>query len=85
VANIGILIGDAFYWDQGFGSEAWVAFSDHLIKDHGIMKLEAGCMEPNFGMVNIAKKSGMNLEGVKLDHFIYLGNRVHRMDFGRLA
>jgi [ribosomal protein S5]-alanine N-acetyltransferase len=85
VANMGILIGDAHYWDQGFGSEAWIAFSDHLIKDHGVMKLEAGCMEPNFGMIRLAKNSGMKLEGVKYDHFIYLDHRAHRMEFGKVA
>ena len=85
VADMGILIGDTFYWDQGLGSEAWNAFSAHLITDHNIRKLEAGCMALNFGMVNVAKKSGMRVEGTRPNHFLFEGVGADLVMFGRLA
>lgn len=86
IANVGILIGDVFYWGQGFGSEAWGAFTLHLFKDYGIRKVEAGCMATNSSMIAIAMKNGMSVEGRKLNHFkMEDGKLVDRVELGKFA
>lgn len=74
IANVGILIGDKSKWGQGFGTEAWKAFCDHLLI-HGVRKLEAGTMATNFGMISIFRKTGMRIEGTRYCHFL-VGNKL---------
>jgi len=70
VADVGILIGEQ--GRSGFGSEAWKAFCDHLIA-HGIRKIEAGCIDSNLAMMNVARKYEMILEGRRFEHFMFEG------------
>lgn len=72
VADMGILIGDKSKHGQGYGTEAWVALMEHLFGT-GILKIEAGCMQTNQGMIHIFKKSGMSQEGSRWNHFV-VGN-----------
>ena len=57
-AEVGILIGNQKCWKQGYGTEAWQAVCDWLIRT-GARKICAGCMEPNEGMRRIFAKTGM--------------------------
>lgn len=85
VANLGILIGDKLLWGQGYGLEAWSAFSDHLFQHHRIRKIEAGCMATNVGMLNLAAKAQMFLEGQKIGHFKTENGTVDLMEYGKFA
>jgi ribosomal-protein-alanine N-acetyltransferase len=73
VADIGILIGAKEEWGKGYGTEAWTGFIEHLL-NHGIRKVEAGCMSINIGMKNVCRKSGMVYEGRRLSHFLLVKN-----------
>ena len=82
VANVGILIGEKKVWGKGFGTEAWKAFCDHLLKS-GIRKIECGCMGINFGMIHIFRKTGMHHEGSKSGHFLYGDELVNETMWAR--
>lgn len=79
VADIGLLIGNKEKQGKGYGTEAWVALMAHLFGT-GILKVEAGCMEYNIGMLNIFKKSGMHREGTREHHFIFSGDNRDNYD-----
>ena len=84
VANVGILIGEKSEWGKGYGTEAWVALCDHLL-NNGIRKIEAGCMNTNFGMIHIFRKYHMFLEGVREQHFLCDNQLVGMSLWGKFA
>lgn len=84
VANMSILIGDRGVWKKGIGFEAWALFSKLLLLN-SIRKIEAGCMAENIAMVNLARSSGMKLEGKIPDHFLLDKRPVDLLLFGRCA
>jgi RimJ/RimL family protein N-acetyltransferase len=83
IADVGILIGEANTWGQGFGAEAWNAACRWLLTDGGVRKLEAGCMRANAAMLKIIQKSGFKLEGERANHFLLGGSPVGAALFGR--
>lgn len=82
IADVGILIGDKSIWGKGYGTEAWIAFCDHLFL-HKIRKIEAGAMNINSRMINIFRKSGMHFEAFRENHFLYDGEPVHMVLWGK--
>ena len=84
VADVGILIGDKSVWGKGYGTEAWIAFCDHLFL-HKIRKIEAGAMNINAGMIAIFQKYRMHFEGYRNGHFIVNGEPVHMVMWGKFA
>ena len=82
VADVGILIGDKSAWGKGYGTEAWIAFCDHLFL-HQIRKIEAGAMSTNVGMIKIFTKSGMTFEGFRDNHFICGDEVAHMVLWGK--
>ena len=85
IADVGILIGEGSIWGQGYGTEAWIAFCDHLFL-HKVRKVEAGAMSVNAGMISIFKKSGMTFEGFRNDHFdLGDGKYAHMVMWGKFA
>ena len=84
VANVGILVGERGCWGRGLGTEAWQAFCDHLL-GNGIRKIEAGCMEVNFGMIHIFRKTGMQYEGRRHAHFLVGEDTVDEVMYGRFT
>ena len=82
VADVGILIGDKSVWGQGYGTEAWIAFCDHLFL-HKIRKIEAGAMNLNKGMIAIFQKYRMHFEGYRNSHFIVDKEPVHMVLWGK--
>lgn len=85
VADIGILVGEAECWGQGYGGEAWRAVCDWLLDEDGgaVRKLEAGCMRANEAMMKIMAKSNFKHEGDRANHFLLGGNPVSAALFGR--
>jgi RimJ/RimL family protein N-acetyltransferase len=82
VADVGIMIGEKSLWGKGYGAEAWQAFCDYLL-GNGIRKVECGCMNINFGMKHICRKTGMNYEGRRFAHFLVGEDTVDMLYFGR--
>ena len=82
VADVGILIGERKARGKGFGTEAWQAFCDHLL-DHGVRKIEAGCMGSNFGMLHIFRNTGMYYEGRRFAHFVVGDDAVDMVMYGK--
>lgn len=83
VADVGIMIGQASLWGQGYGAEAWDAACSWLLGAGGVRKLEAGCMRSNEAMMKIIQKSGFRLEGERANHFLLGGSPVGAVLFGR--
>lgn len=81
VAEIGILIHHE-YVKNGYGLEAWNAVTEYLLKDK-VRKVEAGCMANNKGMRRIFDKAGYFYEGEKKAHFLYEGNPVSLVQYGK--
>lgn len=85
VADIGIMIGETKLWGRGYAGEAWKAACNWLIDKEcgGIRKLEAGCGRTNTAMLKIIQGNGFKQEGELLSHFLYDGNPVSALLFGR--
>lgn len=84
VANVGILIGEKSEWGKGYGTEAWRAFCEQLLR-HGIRKIEAGAMACNFGMMHIFRKTGMHEEAVIPYHFLLDGKLIDMVQWGKFS
>lgn len=86
VADVGIMIGETRQWRKGYATEAWVRACGWLLdKDGGdLRKLEAGCMRNNEGMLKIIRGSGFTQEGERLNHFVFEGNPISAVLFGRM-
>ena len=56
-----------------------------LFEEDDIRKVEAGCMELNYGMVWLAKKPGMQIEGLTKEHFMWEGDVLDKMNYGKFA
>jgi RimJ/RimL family protein N-acetyltransferase len=82
VANVGLMIGEASKWGQGYGLEAWTAVCDRLFAT-GVRKVEAGCMACNLGMMGICTQYGMTEEGRQADHFNVNGSYIDLVHWGK--
>lgn len=65
VADVGILVGEKRVWGQGYGSEAWIAFTRFLLTDAGLRKVTAGTLATNGGMLGIMRRAGMEIEATR--------------------
>lgn len=83
VANVGILIGERYFWGIGIGEEAWNAVCNWLF-DQGIRKIEMGCHYENRAMRKLAEKCGMTMEGVRHDHFMVDGVPQHLLLYAKM-
>ena len=73
LADMGIMIGSSQARGKGFGTEAWNALSEWVIRVLKPRKLTAGCMSGNKAMIQIMKKSGMQPDGVRSRHYLLNG------------
>ena len=64
-ADVGILIGDKSQWGKGHGKDAWNSLLMWLENELNIVKITAGTLASNIGMLNVMKESGMSLEAKK--------------------
>ena len=86
IAQVGILIGNKLYWGMGLGFEAWECVCDHLLKNKGIRKIEAGSMETNLAMRAIFTKYRMFQEAYISRHFLLEdGSTTGEVRYGRFA
>ena len=75
-ADLSIMIGDKEMWGKGFASIAWIAVMEYLLYEAGLRRVTAGTMDVNDSMIRLIKRSGMNIDSVRLRHFIWEGQEV---------
>ncbi len=83
IANMGILIGDKYYWGRGLGYEAWRAVCNELLHKKIVRRVEAGCMSCNTYMIKVCETSGMKCEASVPNHFLYHGVPMDLLLWGR--
>ena len=72
-ADIGIMLGNKLYWNQGLGEEAWSAVMEFLLEKVKVRKVSGGTLSCNKGMMRIFEKLHMSLDGVRKDHEVIDG------------
>lgn len=73
-ADLSIMMGAKEHWGQGYGTEAWCAVLEYLLKTN--RKVTAGTMCVNKGMRRIFNKSGMTYDGLRVHHYLLDGEPV---------
>lgn len=76
LADVGILVGKRPRWGTGYGTEAWTAVCDFLLRDVGVRKVTCGTIAENRGMIGIADRVGMVADGVRPRHYLVDGREV---------
>lgn len=74
--DLSILIGDKSVWGTGAGSRAWSLALKTILYDLNFRMVTAGTMEVNKPMINLMKRSGMNIDGILPGRFIFEGDAV---------
>lgn len=86
VSDVGIMIGETKMWGKGLAKEAWSQVCIWLL-DPGcgdVRKLEAGCAKNNEAMLKIMQRSGFKPEGERLNHFLFEGNPISMVLYGKM-
>lgn len=76
VADMGIMIGARASWEQGYGSEAWMAVCNYLLHQAGIRKVTAGTLSVNIAMLGVMRRAGMVEDGRRIRHCLFEGREV---------
>ncbi|HEV2145971.1 MAG TPA: GNAT family N-acetyltransferase [Longimicrobiaceae bacterium] len=76
VADVGILVGERGAWGAGFGTEAWIAVCDHLLRAGGMRKVTAGTLEVNRPMLVVMQRAGMVPDGRRVRQSLFEGREV---------
>lgn len=84
-ADVGILIGERAAWGTGIGQDAWDTLLAWLLARPDIRKATAGTLAVNQGMIRLAERSGMALEGRRLRQEIVAGEAVDILYFGKFT
>lgn len=67
-ADVGLLLGDKGQWGKGYATRAIRLVSDFAFRDLGLVRLTAGCHQPNQGSLRSFMKAGYQHEGT-LDNY----------------
>lgn len=81
-AAVGYLIGNQNYWGQGYATEAITELCRYSMEDLGLVKITAGCYEPNSGSARALLKSGFVHEATIPSDVAFDGRRVGSLMFG---
>jgi RimJ/RimL family protein N-acetyltransferase len=76
VADVGILVGEKAVWGKGYGSEAWIGFTQFLLREQGLRKVTAGTLASNHGMLGIMRRAGMEIEAIRKRQALVEGQEV---------
>ena len=76
VADVGLLLGEKGYWNNGYGSEIFLAVVDWLFSRRKMRKITAGTMAVNAGMLGVMRKVGMREEGRRARYYLLDGREV---------
>lgn len=85
VSDVGIMIGETAHWGKGYGAEAWKEACGWLLDKSGgnVRKLEAGAARTNEAMLKIMRGSQFVEEGERKNRYLFAGNPVSAVLFGR--
>lgn len=64
-ADVGIMMGNAALWGQGWGQDAWNTLVDWLLSEAGLRKVTAGTLACNIGMLRVFERAGMHHEATR--------------------
>ena len=70
-ADIGIMIGNKKAKGLGVGFEAWNAIIKWIKINIRPRKITAGCMVKNSKMISIIERSGMQVDCIRKQHYLY--------------
>lgn len=76
VADVGILIGKRAVWGRGYGTEAWIAVCNYLLREAGMRKVTAGTLSVNTAMLKVMRRSGMVDDGRRVRQCLFEGREV---------
>jgi len=76
VADVGILLGEKRCWRGGYGTEAFGAVVNWLVRHRKIRKVTAGTMAENTAMLGVMRKAGMREEGRRERYYLFEGREV---------
>ena len=82
--DLGIMIGPE-HSGKGIGTRAWLTLVTFLEEDINIRKITAGCTSSNTSMIRLAEKSGMALEGRRVQQEIHDEGAVDILLFGKIC
>jgi RimJ/RimL family protein N-acetyltransferase len=82
--EIAIIIGNNKYHNNGIGSQVFKFVFYHGFAKLNINKIWLGTASTNKGMIKIAEKLGMSLEGILRDHVYLNGKFVSIQNYGIL-
>jgi [ribosomal protein S5]-alanine N-acetyltransferase len=81
--DVGIMVGARSAWGRGLGLEAWSLLTDWFLAEGGARKVTAGTLACNIGMIRLAERSGMDLEGRRVAQEIVDGEPQDMLHYGR--
>lgn len=77
-ADIGIIIGNSFYWGKGLATEAIKICTFFCFKNLKLKRITAGCYSENLGSAKAFKRAGWYKEGVLRKYWKL--DKKHRSD-----
>lgn len=83
-AEFAIILGEKGIWGKGFGTEACRLLMKHGFKELNLRRIYCATYENNKGMISIANKVGMMLEGRRRKAVYKNGNYLDVVEFGIL-
>ena len=75
-ADLSILIGERDLRGKGLGFRAWSLVMDACFRHLGFRFVTAGSMETNSPMIRVFQKSGMNIDAILPQRFLWNGREV---------
>jgi RimJ/RimL family protein N-acetyltransferase len=84
-AEFAILIGDKSAWGQGYGNEAGRLLCAHGFAVLNLHRIYCGTYAHNIGMMHLAEKLGMRLEGLQRQAAYKNGSYVDVVLYGLLS
>jgi len=82
LGDIGLVIGRKDFWGQGVASTAIAAVRDYAFTTLGLIKVTAGCYEPNAASARAFVKVGFCIEASRPLHLCCGSGRVNALEFG---
>jgi len=83
-AEYAVIVGDKSYWGKGYATEASLLLFEHGFKRLNLHKIWTGTAKTNIGMQHVAKKLGMQWEGMFREAMFLNGQYVDILTYGIL-
>jgi len=71
ILDLSIIVGDKTVWGSGVGTRAWRLALNGIFNNLKFRMVTAGTMELNESMIKLMKRSGMKIECILPDRFIF--------------